>query len=120
VGVLLEAVTGRPCEELVKERVLDRLGLESSHAVMVQDTRRLLPGGNVPFYDDRPCYSEHGLAPAPWVESAEAGGCLCCTAEDLAAYLRELWTGGELLSPASLAAMKQAQAPHEYEGEGYG
>jgi D-alanyl-D-alanine carboxypeptidase len=54
VGVLLEAVTGRPYEELVKERVLDRLGLESSHAVMVHDTRRLLPGGNVPFYDDRP------------------------------------------------------------------
>jgi CubicO group peptidase (beta-lactamase class C family) len=120
VGVLLEAVAGRPYEELVKERVLDRLGLESTHAVMVHDTRRLLPGGNVPFYDDRPWHADHGLAPAPWVESAEADGCLCCTAEDLAAYLRELWTGGELLSPASLAAMRQAQAPHEGEDDGYG
>jgi len=120
VGVLLEAVTGRPYEELVERRVLDRLGLESSHAVMVHDTRRLLAGGNVPFYDDRPWQADHGLAPAPWVESAEADGCLCCTAEDLAAYLRELWTGGELLSPPSLAAMKQAQAPHEGEDAGYG
>jgi CubicO group peptidase (beta-lactamase class C family) len=120
VGVLLEAVTGRPYEKLVERRVLDRLGLESSHGVMVHDTRRLLAGGNVPFYDDRPWQADHGLAPAPWVESAEADGCLCCTAEDLAAYLRELWTGGELLSPPSLAAMKQAQVPHEGEDAGYG
>jgi CubicO group peptidase (beta-lactamase class C family) len=119
VGTILEAVTGRPYAELVKRRVLDRLGLDSSQAVMVHDTRRSLPGGNVPFYDDRPWQPDHGLAPAPWVESAEADGCSCCTAEDLAAYLRELWAGTRLLSPASLAAMKQARPPHD-DGGGYG
>jgi CubicO group peptidase (beta-lactamase class C family) len=120
VGVLLEAVTERPYADLLQRRVLDRLDMDSSHAVMVHDTRRLLPGGNVPFYDDRPWQPDHGLAPAPWVESAEADGCPCCTPEDLAAYLRALWTGGKLLSPASLGAMKRAQPPHEPEGEPYG
>jgi CubicO group peptidase (beta-lactamase class C family) len=118
VGVILEWVTGSPHEELVQRHVLDRLGLTSTAAVMVHDTRRRLPGGNVPFYDDRPWELAHGLAPAPWVESAEADGCLCCSPEDLATYLRALWTGSELLSPASLAAMKQARPPQDAERRG--
>lgn len=120
VGVVLEAVTGQPYAELLQQRVLDRLGMEASSPVMVHETRRRLPGGHVPFYDDRPWRCDHGLAPAPWVETAEADGCLCCTTEDLAAYLRALWTGGELLSAASLAAMKTAQPPHGTEDEPYG
>jgi CubicO group peptidase (beta-lactamase class C family) len=120
VGVILEAVTGRPYPELLQRRVLDRLGLESSSPVMVGEVRRRLPGGHVPFYDDRPWRPEHGLAPGPWVESAEADGCLCCSVEDLAAYLRALWTGGDLLSGASLAAMKTCQPPHDGGGYGYG
>jgi Beta-lactamase len=89
---------------------------------MLHETRRRLPGGHVPFYDDRPWRRADGLAPAPWVESAEADGCLCCSLEDLAAFLRSLWTGGgELLSPASLETMKTAFAPHGGDYEyGYG
>jgi hypothetical protein len=120
VGVVLEAVTGRPYGELIQQRVLDRLGLRASVPVMVHETRRRLPGGHVPFYDDRPWRREHGLAPAPWIESAEADGCLCCTPEDLAAYLRALWSGDELLSAASLDLMKTAHPPDEGEPYGYG
>ncbi len=87
---------------------------------MVHDTRRRLPGGHVPFYDDRPWQRDHGLAPAPWVESAEADGCLCCTPEDLATWLRALWNEGELLSSSSLATMKTALPPLENEDEPYG
>jgi CubicO group peptidase (beta-lactamase class C family) len=120
VGVVLESVTRRPYPELLQERILDHLGMRSSTPVMVHETRRRLPGGHVPFYDDRPWRREHGLAPAPWVESAEADGCLCCTAEDLAAYLRALWTGSDLLSPSSLAAMKTAFPPHGPDDAPYG
>jgi CubicO group peptidase (beta-lactamase class C family) len=91
VGAVLETVTGEPYGELVQRRVLDPLGMRSSAPTMVHDTRRLLPGGHAPFYDDRPWEREHGLAPAPWVESQEADGCQCCTPEDLAIYLRALW-----------------------------
>jgi CubicO group peptidase (beta-lactamase class C family) len=120
VGVILEAVAGRPYPELLQRRVLDRLGLEASTPAMVADTRRGLPGGHVPFYDDRPWRPEHGLAPAPWVESGEADGCVCCSVEDLAAWLRALWGGGDLMSEESLRAMKTAQPPHEGDGYGYG
>jgi len=120
VGVILEAVTGRPYPELLQRRVLDRLGLEASCPVMVGEMRRRLPGGHVPVYDDRPWRPEHGLAPGPWVESAEADGCLCCSVEDLAAWLRALWAGGDLLSGESLAAMKTSQPPHDGDGYGYG
>jgi CubicO group peptidase (beta-lactamase class C family) len=93
VGAVLERVTGKPYGELVRRRVLDPLGMHASVPTMVHDTRRRLPGGNVPFYDDRPWRREDGLVPAPWVESQEADGCLCCSAEDLAIYLRALWSG---------------------------
>ena len=115
VGVVLETVTGRSYGELVQRRVLDRVGMRASVPVMVHGMRRRLPGGHVPLYDDRPWERAHGLAPAPWVESAEADGCLCCSPEDLARFLRALWTGGELLSSSSLALMS---TPHARMGEG--
>ena len=120
VGVVLEAVTGRPYGELVQRRVLDRLGMRESLPVMRHESRRRLAGGHVPLYDDRPWERAHGLVPGPWVESAEADGCLCCSVEDLATYLRALWTGGDLLSPASLAAMKTVHAVCELTGDRYG
>jgi hypothetical protein len=87
---------------------------------MRHDTRRLLAGGHVPFYDDRPWRREHGLAPAPWVESAEADGCLCCTPEDLATYLRALWSENDVLTGSSFAVMKTAHPPHGEQDEPYG
>jgi CubicO group peptidase (beta-lactamase class C family) len=120
VGVVLEAVTGRPYAELLQRRVLDRLRLQASVPVMVHDTRRRLPGGHVPFYDDRPWRRNHGLAPGPWVESAEADGCVCCSLEDMATYVRSLWSGDDLMSASSLTSMKTAFPPHENDAYGYG
>ncbi len=120
VGVVLETVTGQSYGELVQGRVLDRLGMRASVPVMLHETRRRLPEGHVPFYDDRPWERAHGLAPAPWVESAEADGCLCCSPEDLAGYLRALWTGADLLSPASVALMRTVHASSEDGDDRYG
>jgi CubicO group peptidase (beta-lactamase class C family) len=120
VGVVLQTVTGRPLAELIQQRVLDRLGMRASVPVMLHETRRRLPHGHVPLYDDRPWQRDHGLVPAPWVESAEADGCQCCSLEDLAIYLRALWNGTSLFSPASLTAMKTAQPPHDEWPYGYG
>jgi len=120
VGVVLETVTGRSYGELVQQRVLDRLGMRASVPVMVHETRRRLPGGHVPPFDDRPWRREHGLAPGPWVESAEADGCLCCSLEDLAAYLRALWTGDDLLPAASASLMRTAHAESDDGEDRYG
>ena len=119
-GVVLETVTGRPYGQLLQERVFDRVGLRNSEPVMTGDTRRRLPGGHAPFYDDRPWRREHGLAPAPWVDSAEADGCSCCGLEDLATYLRALWRGEELLHRSGLELMKTALPPHGEHDAAYG
>ena len=109
VGVVLEAVTGRRTGA-VQQRVLDRLGMRASVPVMVHETRRRLPGGHVPFYDDRPWRREHGLAPAPGSSrrrptdaSAAARGPRGVSAGAL--------ERGELLSPSSLSLMKTAFPP---------
>ena len=85
---------------------------------------RSLPGGHVPFYDDRPWRPAHGLVPAPWIESAEADGCQCCTVEDLARFLRALWNDGAggLLVLVTAALMRSALPPHEDtdDGDAYG
>jgi len=120
VGVVLETVTGIPYGDLLQRRILDRLDLRETVPVMRHETRRRLAGGHAPFFDDRPCQPGHGLAPAPWVESAEADGCLCASTEDLAAWLRSLWTGSGPLSASSLAAMKTALPPRDEDPYGYG
>ena len=121
VGVVLEAVTGQRYGELLQRRVLDRLGLRDSVPVMLHETRRRLPGGHVPFYDDRPWQREHGLAPGPWVESADADGCLCCThgGPGRATCARSGAARSCCRQPAS-RPMKTAFEPHEGEAYGYG
>jgi CubicO group peptidase (beta-lactamase class C family) len=121
VGTAFEAVTGEPYGDLVQRRVLDRLDLRDSVPTMTHAGRTRVPPGHVPRFDDRPWRPEHGLVPAPWVESAEADGCSCCTVEELAAFLRSLWREDEaLLSPASFGAMKTPWPPDEGFAYGYG
>jgi hypothetical protein len=94
--------------------------MRHSVAVTRHETRRQLPAGHVPYYDDRPWRPEHGLVPAPWVESAEADGWSCCSPEDLATYLRALWRGSPLLNADSLSAMTSPSPPEDEEPYGYG
>ena len=113
IGLVLERVTSTPYPDLVQSRLLDRLGMSESSPRIVHDTRRRLPQGHVAFYDDRPWRPEHGLAPATWLESAEADGCICCPIEDLAAWLRALWNG-------EAASVREPLVPDEVDGDHYG
>jgi CubicO group peptidase (beta-lactamase class C family) len=80
-----------------------------------------VPPGQAPRFDDRPWRPEHGLVPAPWVESAEADGCSCCTVEELAGFARAVWREEEaLLSRAGFTAMKTPWPPDEGFAYGYG
>jgi CubicO group peptidase (beta-lactamase class C family) len=121
VGLILEAVTGQAYPALVQERILDRLGMRDSAPAIVNDLRRRLPQGHSAFYDDRPWRPEHGLAPATWVESAEADCSVCCSSEDLAVWLRAVWNDDKrLLGPASFALMKAPLVEDDQDGGRYG
>jgi CubicO group peptidase (beta-lactamase class C family) len=121
IGAALERLTGSPYPTLVQQRILDPLELRASVPAIVHDVRRLLPGGHVPFYDDRPWRPAHGLVPAPWIESADADGSPCCSIEDLARYARALWQDDERLADEpSLHTMKSALVRDERHGGAYG
>jgi CubicO group peptidase (beta-lactamase class C family) len=125
IGWLLETVTGTGYPQLVRERILERLEMRDSEPWIIQDMRTRLAQAYVPAYDDRPWRREHGLVPATWIDSAEADGCICCTAGDLATYLRAIMNrDSRLLSEASWTAMCKRHVEDDQEGKrehyGYG
>jgi CubicO group peptidase (beta-lactamase class C family) len=125
VGMMLERACGRGYPHLVRERVLDRLGLAESEPWIVPEMRPRMAQCVVPAFDDRPWRPGEPLMPGTWFDSAEADGCVCCSAGDLAAYLRAIMNRDErLLSPESWKAML---TPHvlnddddEEKGDHYG
>lgn len=126
LGLVLEAVTGKPYGQLVEERIFTPLGMTNAASAITNDVRRRLAVGYYDYYNDRPWRPEHGFVPAPWLETNTADGCLSATSADLATYLRMLLNGGagpqgRILSEASFAQMT---APHTAFGEsqsyGYG
>ncbi len=125
IGWLLETVTGTGYPKLVRDRILDRLEMRQTESWIVQEMRPRLAQAYVPAYDDRPWRRDHGLVPATWIDSAEADGCICCTAGDLAIYLRAIMNRDQrLLSGASWTAMCTPHVEDDQEGKrehyGYG
>lgn len=133
LGLLLERVTGRSYANLIQQRILDPLGMNDTDPAITHSTRKRLATGYQHFYDDRPWRRGDGHAPATWLETDTADGCIAGTAEDLATYLRMLMNGGagptgRLLSEESFrlmttphAAMPAARLdPDDVDGGGYG
>jgi CubicO group peptidase (beta-lactamase class C family) len=98
LGLVLEAVRGRPYHLVLADELLRPLGMAHSESAITHDTRRRLAVGYEPFYDDRPPRRADGIAPATWVESATADGSISSTAEDMAIWLRFIMCRG--LSPS--------------------
>ncbi|MFJ6983200.1 MULTISPECIES: serine hydrolase domain-containing protein [unclassified Streptomyces] len=107
LGLVLQAVSGLPYEQLLAERLLGPLGMTASDAAITHDTRRRLAVGYAPFYDDRPPRRADGLAPAHWLETATADGSIASTPSDMTAWIRLLLGDGDtrLLRPHSLREM---------------
>lgn len=123
VGACLEEVTRRPIHELLEERLLAPLGMGSSTAAIVDETRRDLAVGYEPMYTDRPVHLRHPLVPATWTVSNTADGSIVSTVVDMSAYARFLLrrgdvpdgSGGRLLSEARFAELVE---PRVDDGEG--
>jgi CubicO group peptidase (beta-lactamase class C family) len=106
LGLVLEAVTGRPWWETVRERVMTPIGMGSADVVITDAARERLAAGHRPTRSDRPWQSRHGWETSPWFESATADGTICATAEELTAFARLLLNGGAgVVSAASFERM---------------
>src|SRR4051794_4067361 len=121
LGLVLEAVEGRPYRELLRERILEPLGMAASEPAITHDVRARLAVGYEYLRDDRLGYRGAPLAPATWLQTDTADGSIASTADDMCAFARLLLrggegTGGRLLSEA---AFTQMATTHDATG-GYG
>jgi CubicO group peptidase (beta-lactamase class C family) len=128
LGLVLEAVHARPYPDLLRERLLEPLGMCRSEPAITHGIRRRLAVGYEPFYDDRPMRMADGPVQATWLETATADGSIASTAGDMSLWLRFLMnegvaaSGERLLSAASIAAMLTPfiASDDELHGSGYG
>lgn len=110
LGLVLEAIEGRPYGEIIRGRILEPLGMAATAPTITSDIRPRLATGYVPLHDDRPDQRRHPLVPAPWLETGTGDGSLAATPGDMAAYLRlflnrGLGPRGRVLSEAGFARL---------------
>ena len=110
LGWLLEDVTGQDYGGVIRERVLQSLGMAATDPVMTHQTRHRMATGYVPLHDDRPYRRNDAMIPATWMEYAVGDGSPASTAGDMARYVR-LWLNdgrgyaGPVVSPATYRMM---------------
>ena len=95
VGLTLERLTGKPIHELLSERILAPLGMDSSVAAIDDSIRTDLATGYAPVYSDRPAQLRHPLVPATFTVGNTADGSIVSNVVDMAAYARLLLNRGQ-------------------------
>ncbi|MCU0859986.1 MAG: beta-lactamase family protein, partial [Thermoplasmata archaeon] len=95
VGLAVESVTGKSIADIVRERVVEPLGMRATTTTINNDVRDWLAVGYADLRDDRPRPLRAGLAPATWGESDTGDGSICSTADDMARYMRMLLNKGK-------------------------
>ena len=108
VGLALEAVTGRPAELVVADRVVAPLGMSATETAVRRDAPLPVATGYQRLCDDRPAHTGRPLVEAPLVESRTADGSIVSSAADMLAYARLILNRGDaphgrLLSDESFA-----------------
>jgi CubicO group peptidase (beta-lactamase class C family) len=115
LGLVLEAVAGRPYPELLRARIFDPLGMSATEPAITHDVRARLAVGHDYLHDDRIGYPGAPLAAATWLETGTADGSIASTAADMCAFVRLLLRGGEgpagrVLSEEAFAQMSTGHA----------
>lgn len=106
LGLVVEAVYGRPVGVLLQERVLDPLGMSASLPAIGEAARDRLSAGHWTRDQERGWAPSNPLVAAPWVPYEAADGCICSTLADMCRYARMLLARGRpLVSPASFGLM---------------
>ena len=120
LGLVLEALEGRPYREIIRDRILVPLEMSATEPAITHDTRTRLAVGYEYLHDDRLSHPDAPLAPATWLETETADGSIASNATDMCAFVRLLLRRGEgLLSEEAFAQMSTGN-PLEDENDAYG
>jgi CubicO group peptidase (beta-lactamase class C family) len=110
LGLILETIGKRPWPDLLRERVLEPLGMVHSDPQITYDTAADISTPHHREANDRPSHRGRLLVRAPVSISRTADGSIISTGKDMAAYARMLLNrgahpGGRLVSEESFAEM---------------
>ncbi len=106
LGFVVEELTGKPYADVLRERILEPLGLQATDPAITNEGRLRLAVGYERLHDDRPARRTDPWMPAPWLETATGDGAQAATIDDLAAFLRALLNGGQgIVAPGSFELM---------------
>ena len=130
LGWLLEDITGLDYGSIIRQRVLEPMGMSSSEPVISHGGWHGMATGYVSLHDDRPRRLNDPLIPAPWTEYAVGDGSQVSTAADMARYAR-LWLNGgrgdvaPVISPAlyrlmTTPAIAMSRGGGDQDDYGYG
>ena len=113
LGHLIESLDGRTWPSAVKARVIDRLGMTSTHGNITSAQRSRTAKSWVPYYEDRPYPRQGKLGPSGALEFDDAAGSISSTGRDMSVYAQMLlnhgqYTGGRIISEESFALMSKA------------
>jgi CubicO group peptidase (beta-lactamase class C family) len=120
LGLVLEAVEGRPYREIIRDRILVPLGMSATEPAITHDIRARLAVGYEYLHDDRLSYPDAPLAPATWLETETADGSIASNASDMCAFMRLLLRGGDGLLTEDAFAQMSTGNPLEDENDTYG
>lgn len=123
LGILGWTLDGRELPQLLRERILEPLGMHASEPVITLDVRERHVKNYVPFLSDRPYPRDGRLAEAPFVFATGAAGCVAATAADMGKYVRMIAShggrdGGRLVSEESFRLFSSPQIAAEDFGPG--
>lgn len=96
LGILAWTLDGRELPELLRERILRPVGMQSSEPVITADIRERLARSYTPFLADRPYPRDGRLAEAPFVFATGGAGSIAATAADMGRYVRMIANHGKL------------------------
>lgn len=96
LGHVIERVTGKPYQKVIKEMLIDPLGMAATSACLTDADRQGMATGYESCFRDRPYCVEYPLEPAPFLHVNTGDGSLVTTPEDLCRFLRMLMNGGSI------------------------
>lgn len=120
LGLVLEALEGRPYREIIRDRILVPLEMSATEPAITHDTRTRLAVGYEYLHDDRLSHPDAPLAPATWLETETADGSIASTAADMCSFVRLLLRRGEGLLSEDAFAQMSTGSPLEDENDAYG
>lgn len=95
LGLVLEAVTGRPYADVIRDGILRPLGMGETEPVITNAIRARSAVGYTWLEDDRPPARNGPLATATWFESNTGDGSISSTPGDMAKYVRMILNRGK-------------------------